>query len=109
MLNPNKLLTASVCVGHGLHVFGEMEALGRVQHYIMLDSRHPVEAPDNRRYLMRQLEAAELKLSDAQFSFLEICEHLEHLISANIVNQSTVQMAVDKIRAAVGKDPGAPK
>ena len=52
----------SVTVGHGLMVSGPIEAIHRVQSYIMLDSRHPIEAEDTRRSLARSLQAAESTL-----------------------------------------------
>lgn len=52
----------SVTVGDGLVVHGTVEAVGRVQDYILLDSTHPTEAEDVRRSLARQLQAAEEKI-----------------------------------------------
>src|SRR3546814_2858762 len=43
----------------------DQEAIQRVQTYIMLDSKHPVEKEDVRRGLMRSLEAAERALAEA--------------------------------------------
>jgi hypothetical protein len=51
----------SVTVGGGLSVYGTMEAVNRVQDYILLDSSHPVEKEDVRRSLMRQLVESESK------------------------------------------------
>lgn len=48
-----------VSLGGGLFVRGPIEALRRVQSYIMLGSQHPVEREDTRRSLMRNLEEAE--------------------------------------------------
>lgn len=54
----------SVTVGDGLVVHGTVEAVGRVQDYILLDSTHPTEKEDVRRSLARQLQAAEAKLAE---------------------------------------------
>lgn len=53
----------SVTVGGGLSVYGNMDAIMRVQNYIMLDSTHPVEKEDVRRALMRNLVAAEERVN----------------------------------------------
>lgn len=55
-------LDCSVTVGDGLVVYGTLEAVSRVQDYILLDSTHPVEKEDVRRSLARQLQAAEAKI-----------------------------------------------
>jgi len=51
-----------ITVGGGLSVCGTWEAIKRVQHYILLDSTHPVEKSDVRRVLMKELEEAEQKI-----------------------------------------------
>ncbi len=53
----------SVTVGGGLEVFGSMDAIHRVQQYILLDSHHPVEREDVRRSLARALQKAEAELA----------------------------------------------
>lgn len=58
-LGPDGEPMASVTVGGGLEVYGEIPALLRVQDYIMLGSTHPVEREDVRRSLMRDLERLE--------------------------------------------------
>lgn len=55
----HEMTGVSVTVGGGLQVYGEMDAIRRVQDYIMLDSTHPVEKEDVRRSLVRSLQAAE--------------------------------------------------
>lgn len=49
-------------VGGGNIVHGTAEALARVQAYILLDSKHPVEARDTNRYFAKQLQAAEQRI-----------------------------------------------
>lgn len=51
-----------VTVGGGLRVYGTSEAISRVQTYILLDSKHPVEASDVRRKLAADLQAADGKI-----------------------------------------------
>lgn len=58
--------SVSVTVGGGLSVYGTMEAIGRVQDYILLDSKHPVEREDVRRSLAKALQATETKLAEAE-------------------------------------------
>jgi hypothetical protein len=53
---------ATVTLGGGLVVHGTVEAVRRVQDYILLDSSHPVEKEDVRRRLARALQAAEARL-----------------------------------------------
>lgn len=67
--------SCSVTVGDGLVVYGSIEAVGRVQDYILLDSTHPVEAEDVRRSLARQLQAAEAKIARLQEMIAKI--HVE--------------------------------
>jgi len=61
-----ELTSCAVTVGNGLSVYGTVEAIGRVQDYILLDSRHPVEAADVRRSLARALQAAEARATAAE-------------------------------------------
>lgn len=49
-------------VGNGHVVHGTAEALARVQAYILLDSKHPVEARDTNSYFANQLQAAEKRI-----------------------------------------------
>lgn len=49
----------SIGVGHGLTVYGSIDAIIRVQQYMLLDSTHPREAEDVRRSLARSLRRAE--------------------------------------------------
>lgn len=57
-------LDTSVTVGGGLSVHGTVEAIMRVQDYILLDSTHPVEKEDVRRSLARNLQASEAQCAD---------------------------------------------
>lgn len=59
------LLGASLTVGNGLSVFGDIEALGRVQSYILAASRHPVEQSDTNRALAKALVNCEALLDAA--------------------------------------------
>ncbi len=65
-------LGASLTVGNGLVVYGSMEALGRVQQYILLPSRHPVEDSDVKRGLARDLQATEALLEAANKRIAEL-------------------------------------
>ena len=65
-------LGASLTVGNGLVVYGSMEALGRVQQYILLPSKHPVEDADVKRGLARDLQAAEALLAAAHLRIAEL-------------------------------------
>ena len=66
------LLGASLTVGYGLVVHGSIEALGRVQQYILLPSKHPVEDADVKRGLARDLQAAEALLAAAHLRIAEL-------------------------------------
>ena len=55
-----------ITVGGGHVVYGTAEALVRVQAYILLDSKHPIEARDTNRYLAKQLQAAEQQITELQ-------------------------------------------
>lgn len=48
-----------VTVGAGKMVYGDYDAINRVQDWILLDSEHPVEKKDVCRSLMRDLQKAE--------------------------------------------------
>lgn len=65
-------LGASLTVGNGLVVHGSIEALGRVQQYILLPSKHPVEDADVKRGLARDLQAAEALLAAAHLRIAEL-------------------------------------
>lgn len=65
-------LGASLTVGNGLVVHGTMEALGRVQQYILLPSKHPVEDADVKRGLARDLQVAEALLAAAHLRIAEL-------------------------------------
>lgn len=74
----HEMTGVSVTVGGGLQVYGEMDAIRRVQDYIMLDSTHPVEKEDVRRSLVRSLQAAEAeneRLRKALEPFARVAEH----------------------------------
>lgn len=66
------VLGAPLTVGNGLVVHGTMEALGRVQQYILLPSRHPVEDADVKRGLARDLQATEALLEAANKRIAEL-------------------------------------
>ena len=68
------LLGASLTVGHGLSVFGSMEALGRVQNYILVASRHPVEQADVNRQLAKALVTTEALLLAASDKVRELTD-----------------------------------
>ena len=65
-------LGASLTVGNGLVVYGSMEALGRVQQYILLPSKHSVEDSDVKRGLARDLQATEALLEAANKRIVEL-------------------------------------
>jgi hypothetical protein len=65
-------LGASLTVGNGLVVHGTIEALGRVQQYLLLPSKHPVENADMKRELARNLQAAEALLATAHLRIAEL-------------------------------------
>jgi len=65
-------LGASLTVGNGLVVHGSIEALGRVQQYLLLPSKHPVEDADVKRGLARDLQAAEALLAAAHLRIAEL-------------------------------------
>ena len=65
-------LGASLTVGNGLVVYGSIEALGRVQQYLLLPSKHPVEDADVKRRLARDLQAAEALLAAAHLRIAEL-------------------------------------
>lgn len=54
-----ELTSYLVTVGGGHVVYGSTEAIRRVQDFILLDSKHPVEKEDVRRSLARSLQTAE--------------------------------------------------
>ena len=58
------LTTVSLTVGGGLRVYGDGDAIRRVQNYICLDSSHPIEKEDVRRTLARDLQHAEAQLAE---------------------------------------------
>lgn len=60
-----KKTQVSVTVGSGLRVYGTVEAIGRVQDYILLDSTHPIEKEDVRRMLAKALQKTEADLAEA--------------------------------------------
>ena len=68
------LLGASLTVGHGLSVFGSMEALGRVQNYILVASGHPVEQADVNRQLAKALVTTEALLLAANDKVRELAD-----------------------------------
>ena len=70
----NELTSCSVTVGRGLSVYGTIEAVGRVQTYILLDSNHPVEKADVRRTLARELQAAEARVRELEGALKEAGE-----------------------------------
>jgi hypothetical protein len=49
----------SLCVGKGLVVYGEHEAIHRTQGYILLDTTHPIEKEDVKKQFARALQAVE--------------------------------------------------
>lgn len=65
---------AHITVGGGLEVRGSMEAVSRVQQYILLDSEHANEKKDVNRRLMRDLERAEGR-------FQELVENVEDVLT----------------------------
>ena len=65
-------LGASLTVGNGLVVHGSIEALGRVQQYILLPSKHPVEDSDVKCGLARDLQATEALLEAANKRIAEL-------------------------------------
>lgn len=65
-------LGASLTVGNGLVVHGSIEALGRVQQYLLLPSKHPVEDADVKRGLARDLQVAEALLAAAHLRIAEL-------------------------------------
>jgi len=64
------LTTMSITVGGGLVVYGDADAIGRVQNYILLDSTHSVEKEDVRRSLMRQLQTAEARIAELETALI---------------------------------------
>jgi len=72
----NELTSCSVTVGRGLSVYGTIEAVGRVQTYILLDSNHPVEKADVRRTLARELQAAEARVRELEGALKYCLRHL---------------------------------
>lgn len=66
------LLGASLTVGNGLQVYGTMEALGRVQNYILAPSKHPVEQADTNKALARALTQTEALLLAANDKIREL-------------------------------------
>lgn len=54
---------AYLTIGAGLSVSGSIEALNRVQHYMMVDSEHPIEKEDVRKGLAKALQEAEAKIN----------------------------------------------
>ena len=61
-----ELVQASVTVGHGLKVDGELAAIHRVQDHLLLESTHQDRATDKRLSLVRELHRAEGKLQIIQ-------------------------------------------
>jgi chromosome segregation ATPase len=59
----NAKVGIGVTVGGGHIVYGSHEAIKRVQHIIMIDSTHPIEKEDVRRSLLRQVQAAEARIT----------------------------------------------
>ena len=59
-----------------LQVYGAMEALGRVQNYILASSRHPVEQADTNRSLAKALVQTEAQLLAAQDKIEELTKLL---------------------------------
>lgn len=59
------LLGSALTVGGGLSVYGSIEALGRVQNFILATSRHPIEERDTNRQLAKALVNAEALLDAA--------------------------------------------
>lgn len=70
------VLGASLTVGNGLVVYGTIEALGRVQNYILMSSKHPVEASDTKRQLARALASTEAQLMAANDKIEELTKLL---------------------------------
>lgn len=66
------LLGAAVTVGGGHQVYGTIEALGRVTMAILVSSKHPVEADDNRKAYARALADAEAQLFAAKNKIEEL-------------------------------------
>lgn len=58
----DELTGVQITVGDGLVVYGSVQAIHRVQAYILLDSKHPVEARDTNRYFAKRLQAAEQRI-----------------------------------------------
>lgn len=54
--------SVSLTVGGGHVVYGSGDAIARAQMYVLLDSRHPVEAKDTARYFAGALQKAEAEL-----------------------------------------------
>jgi len=52
-------------VGHGLMVYGTMEAIMRAQTFVLLDSKNTQEVKDTNHLLAQDLQSAEAKLSAA--------------------------------------------
>lgn len=78
---------ASVTVGAGLRVFGAMDAIGRVQTYILLDSRHPIEANDTRLSLARALQAAEARVAELEAETANMHEEICGLLNTIAIYQ----------------------
>lgn len=66
------LLGTSLTVGNGLQVYGSIEALGRVQNYILAPSKHPVEEADTNKALARALTQTEALLLAANDKIREL-------------------------------------
>lgn len=77
-----ELTGMSVTVGDGLRVYGTVKAISRVQQYILLDSKHPVEASDVRRLLALDLQAAEAKIAALEAENKRLREERKAIIAA---------------------------
>lgn len=66
------LLGSALTVGGGLSVYGSIEALGRVQNFILASSRHPIEERDTNRQLAKALVNAEALLDAANRKIEEL-------------------------------------
>ena len=75
-------LGVSLTVGGGLSVHGSMDAIMRVQNYIMLDSRHPIEKEDVRRSLAMSLQAAETRADALQAEVDRVRKALKPFVDA---------------------------
>ena len=88
-------LGGHLTVGGGHIVYGTSEALARVQAYILLDSKHPIEARDTNRYFAKQLQAAEQHIK--QLEVERVPEGMVNLPDEDIIHAMRFYSVTDLI------------